>query len=61
MLDYPAACLDYRWPGDTVVVPILDWLSRSLADLIVLVGALRRRGVVSAPARGTGHHDPGGR
>ena len=40
-----AACLDYLRPGDTLVVPSLDRLSRSLADLIQIVGALRRRGV----------------
>ena len=30
-----AACLDYLRPGDTLMVPSLDRLSRSLADLIV--------------------------
>ena len=40
-----AACLDYLRPGDTLVVPSLDRLSRSLADLIQIVGTLRRRGV----------------
>ena len=40
-----AACLDYLRPGDTLVVPSLDRLSRSLADLIAIVGTLRRRGV----------------
>ena len=40
-----AACLDYLRPGDTLVVPSLDRLSRSLADLIGIVGTLRRRGV----------------
>jgi DNA invertase Pin-like site-specific DNA recombinase len=40
-----AACLDYLWPGDTLVVPSLDRLSRSLADLIQIVTALRRQGV----------------
>ena len=39
-----AACLDYLRPGDTLVVPSLDRLSRSLADLITIVGTLRRRG-----------------
>jgi len=34
-----AACLDYLRPGDTLVVPSLDRLSRSLADLIQIVGA----------------------
>ncbi len=32
-------------PGDTLVVSSLDRLSRSLADLIAIVGTLRRRGV----------------
>ena len=40
-----AACLDYLRPGDTLVVPSLDRLSRSLADLIHIVGTLRRHGV----------------
>lgn len=40
-----AACLDYLRPGDTLVVPSLDRLSRSLADLIQIVTALRREGV----------------
>jgi DNA invertase Pin-like site-specific DNA recombinase len=38
-------CLDYLRPGDTLVVPSLDRLSRSLQDLITLVADLRRRGV----------------
>ncbi|CAO5185634.1 Enterobacteriaceae phage serine recombinase [Frankia sp. AiPs1] len=40
-----AACLDFTQPGDTLVVPALDRLSRSLQDLIATVGDLRRRGV----------------
>ena len=40
-----AACLDDLRPGDTLVVPSLDRLSRSLADLIQIVTTLRRRGV----------------
>lgn len=40
-----AAALDFLEPGDTLVVPALDRLSRSLADLIAMVGELRRRGV----------------
>jgi hypothetical protein len=40
-----AACLDYLRPGDTLVVPSLDRLSRSLSDLIGIVGTLRRHGV----------------
>ena len=39
-----AACLDYLRPGDTLVVPSLARLSRSLADLITVVGTLRRKG-----------------
>lgn len=39
------ACLDYLRAGDVLVVPSLDRLSRSLQDLIALVGELRRRGV----------------
>ena len=39
------ACLDYLRPGDTLVVPSLDRLSRSLQDLIALVTELRRRQV----------------
>jgi Resolvase, N terminal domain len=40
-----AACLAYLRPGDTLVVPSLDRLSRSLSDLIGLVAELRRRQV----------------
>ena len=40
-----AACLDYLRPGDTLVVPSLDRLSRSRADLIQIVATLRRHGV----------------
>ena len=40
-----AACLDFMQPGDTLVVPALDRLSRSLQDLITTVGDLRARGV----------------
>ncbi len=39
------ACLDFMAPGDTLVVPSLDRLSRSLQDLITTVGELRRHGV----------------
>ncbi len=39
------ACLDYLRAGDVLVVPSLDRLSRSLQDLITLVGELRRRGI----------------
>lgn len=38
-------CLEFMHPGDTLVVPSLDRLSRSLQDLITTVGDLRRRGV----------------
>jgi DNA invertase Pin-like site-specific DNA recombinase len=40
-----AACLDYLRAGDTLVVPSLDRLSRSLQDLITIVAGLRRSGV----------------
>jgi len=40
-----AACLDYLRAGDTLVVPSLDRLSRSLQDLITIVAGMRRRGV----------------
>jgi DNA invertase Pin-like site-specific DNA recombinase len=40
-----AACLDFMQAGDTLVVPALDRLSRSLQDLISTVGDLRRREV----------------
>src|SRR5207247_7295712 len=40
-----AACLDYLRPGDTLVVPSLDRLSRSLANLIAIVITLRRHEV----------------
>jgi DNA invertase Pin-like site-specific DNA recombinase len=40
-----AACLDFMAAGDTLVVPSLDRLSRSLQDLITIVADLRRRGV----------------
>jgi DNA invertase Pin-like site-specific DNA recombinase len=39
------ACLAYLRAGDTLVVPSLDRLSRSLQDLITLVAELRRRGI----------------
>jgi DNA invertase Pin-like site-specific DNA recombinase len=37
--------LDYMRPGDTLVVPSLDRLGRSLQDLISIVAGLRRRGI----------------
>jgi DNA invertase Pin-like site-specific DNA recombinase len=37
--------LDYLRPGDTLVVPSLDRLGRSIQDLIALVSGLRKRGV----------------
>ena len=39
------ACLAFLAAGDTLVVPSLDRLSRSLADLITTVGKLRRRDI----------------
>lgn len=38
-------CLDYMRPGDTLVVPSLDRLGRSLQDLIQVVTGLRKRGI----------------
>ncbi len=55
----PAACLDYLRAGDTLVVPSLDRLSRSLQDLITIVAGLRRSGTGPVPARGARHR--GGR
>lgn len=40
-----SACLDYLHPGDTLVVPSLDRLGRSLQDLVALVAGLPRREV----------------
>lgn len=40
-----AAALDFMQPGDTLVVPSLDRLSRSLQDLITMVSDLRKRQV----------------
>ncbi|WP_424532863.1 recombinase family protein [Sphaerisporangium viridialbum] len=40
-----AAALAFMQPGDTLVVPSLDRLSRSLQDLITTVAELRRREV----------------
>lgn len=37
--------LDYMRPGDTLVVPSLDRLGRSLQDLIAIVAGLRERGI----------------
>jgi DNA invertase Pin-like site-specific DNA recombinase len=37
--------LDYMRPGDTLVVPSLDRLARSLQDLIAIVADLRKRGM----------------
>lgn len=39
------AAMKFLEPGDTLVVPALDRFGRSLADLITMVGELRRRGV----------------
>ncbi|MFE2864913.1 recombinase family protein [Embleya sp. NPDC059259] len=39
------ACLAFVVPGDTLVVPALDRLSRSLKDLITTVAELRERGI----------------
>ncbi|WP_425583032.1 recombinase family protein [Streptomyces mauvecolor] len=37
--------LDYLREGDTLVVPSLDRLSRSIQDLIAIVSGLRKRGI----------------
>ncbi|MET7289244.1 recombinase family protein [Streptomyces sp. NPDC005573] len=37
--------LDYARPGDTLVVPSLDRLGRSIQDLIAIVTGLRKRGI----------------
>ncbi|WP_374195540.1 recombinase family protein [Streptomyces sp. ISL-87] len=39
------AALDYLRPGDTLVVPSLDRLGRSIQDLIAIVSGLRKRGI----------------
>ncbi|WP_330185970.1 recombinase family protein (plasmid) [Nocardia sp. NBC_01503] len=38
-------CLEYVRAGDTLVVPSLDRLGRSLQDLISIVAGLRKRGI----------------
>ncbi len=38
-------CLGYLRPGDTLVVPSLDRLGRSIQDLISIVAGLRKRGI----------------
>lgn len=40
-----AKALDYLRPGDTLVVPSLDRLGRSIQDLIAIVSGLRERGI----------------
>lgn len=37
--------LDYLRPGDTLIVPSLDRLGRSIQDLINIVGELRKEGI----------------
>jgi DNA invertase Pin-like site-specific DNA recombinase len=37
--------LDYARPGDTLVVPSLDRLGRSLQDLLEIAACLRKRGI----------------
>ncbi|MGW6356883.1 recombinase family protein [Streptomyces sp. NPDC055092] len=41
--------LDYLRPGDTLVVPSLDRLGRSIQDLISIVAGLRKRGTGFQP------------
>ncbi|GAA3820270.1 hypothetical protein GCM10022206_68000 [Streptomyces chiangmaiensis] len=38
-------CLDYLRPGDTLVVPSLDRLGRSIQNLIAIVSGLRKRDI----------------
>src|SRR5256884_9080819 len=57
-----AACLDYLRPGDTLVVPSLDRLSPSLADLIAIVTPLRpQRGGFQSLHEAPDPTTPGGR
>ncbi|MEQ4726217.1 recombinase family protein [Nonomuraea sp. B19D2] len=54
--------LDYLRPGDTLVVPSLDRLGRSLQDLISIVAGLRKRGVgFRSPYEALDTTTPGGR
>ncbi|WP_433734816.1 recombinase family protein [Nocardia sp. CA-129566] len=54
--------LDYLRPGDTLVVPSLDRLGRSLQDLIAIVAGLRRRGIgFRSLHEALGTTTPGGR
>ncbi len=53
------ACLEFMAAGDTLVVPSLDRLSRSLQDLITTIGDLRARHRVYLTAREPRHHHPG--
>lgn len=55
------ACMAYLRPGDTLVVPALDRLARSLHDLITLVGDLRRAGVGFRSLHEALDTTPGGR
>jgi hypothetical protein len=48
--------LDYLRPGDTLVVPSLDRLGRSIQDLIAIVSGLRKRGI--GLPRSTRHSTP---
>jgi DNA invertase Pin-like site-specific DNA recombinase len=41
----PGKALDFLREGDTLVVPSLDRLGRSLQDLIAIVAGLRKRGI----------------
>ncbi|WP_420707006.1 recombinase family protein [Streptomyces sp. NRRL F-2664] len=49
--------LDYLREGDTLVVPSLDRLGRSIQDLIAIVSSLTQAGNRLHPAApGAGHH-----
>ncbi|WOI90291.1 recombinase family protein [Rhodococcus qingshengii] len=57
-----AAALDYVREGDTLVVPALDRLGRSLVDTINTLDALRKRGIyVRALREGIDTSTPAGR
>jgi DNA invertase Pin-like site-specific DNA recombinase len=53
--------LDYLREGDTLVVPSLDRLGRSLQDLISIVASLRKRGIGFRSPHEALDTTPGGR
>lgn len=54
-------CLDYLRTGDTLVVPSLDRLGRSIQDLISIVSGLRKRGIGFQLHEALDTTTPGGR